>query len=122
VPALSDIFTRRKFNAIAIDEFGIFRLLPCFVRSLPCTDPTIKSLGDLAISVAQIPFKTWVIPSSGSPKYEGDHNDEEAHLYTRGCTGKSGGSGAGAPGNLTNSFHAPIISPATMILNRRGSH
>lgn len=80
----------------------------------------MKSLGDIAIAVAQIPFKTWVIPSSGSLKIE-NNNDEEAHLYSRGHSGHSGGAGAGNPGNMTNSFHAPITSTSSMILNRRGT-
>jgi hypothetical protein len=120
VPALRDIFARREFNAIGMDETGSFRLLPCFVRPLPCSDPSFKSLGDIAISVAQIPLKTWVIPASNSPKFESNHNDEEAHLFTRGSTGLAGGAGTGIPGNQTNSFHSPILSPSSMILNRRG--
>jgi hypothetical protein len=67
--SLRRVFRRRTFNAVALDEYNTFRLLPAFLRPIKNQDPRIATPNELCRAISCIPFKSYNPPVSEVTKH-----------------------------------------------------
>jgi hypothetical protein len=123
--SLHNVFRRRSFHAVAIDEMNTFRFLPALVRPIETQDPRLEAFEDYASAISTIPYNVRDVPKSDLTKYL-----QFTYQYQ-----KTGSGFDSLPSSfiatwklranpsefLSENFHAQIASPSTMITRREGT-
>lgn len=133
VNPLRQIFRRRAFHAVVLDEFNTFRFLPALLRNpfsltvlgpIKNHDPRIYSVDELCKSLSTIPFKNKVTPES---ELTGQLRTFKASRALEGFDSLTSNQSAAwslaasPPDFLSENFFAQMSSPSSMIARREGS-